>query len=94
MAESFESNIYFKRQSITCNAKSLLGLVSFFWYLNRGDRFLIQAKGKDAYEAVERLSRFLVDNRHIDLDYWEEAGIDELNRLWKKVGAEPSSFSR
>ncbi|OYD06680.1 hypothetical protein CHM34_15365 [Paludifilum halophilum] len=49
---SLEKDIYFCRHSLVCNGKSMLGLVTFFSHLKKGDTFILKVEGEDLHPCL------------------------------------------
>ncbi|MFC4076019.1 HPr family phosphocarrier protein [Salinithrix halophila] len=54
-ARSFASHIMICHGKITANGKGLLGLISLFIGVEKGDRLILTAAGPDADRALEEL---------------------------------------
>ncbi len=59
-AAEFDSHIEVEKDNVTCDAKSLLGLMAL--EASKGTTITVHASGKDAHQAVEALEN-LVNNR-------------------------------
>jgi len=58
-AASFKADIEVRKDSITANAKSLLGLMAL--EAAQGTTITIRAKGEDAQKAVDALEKLVAD---------------------------------
>lgn len=79
--EKFQSEIFFQKNNQKCNGKSILGLMSFLLVTKPGDTYNIVAEGKDADEAITRIT-LLLKQLHSNgvLSYWEEEGLETVQQ--------------
>jgi phosphotransferase system HPr (HPr) family protein len=58
IARSFSCHIMICHGKSTVNGKGLLGLISFFFGLEEGERLVLTAAGPDSEQALEKLVGF------------------------------------
>ncbi|WP_018921451.1 HPr family phosphocarrier protein [Salsuginibacillus kocurii] len=82
ITETFQSDISFSKKHVTVNGKSTLGMMSLLTTLRVGDQVEVHIKGQDADSLVEAVTAFLQQAEAADtpLDFWEEEGIDSIER--------------
>jgi|GEM_PF-5676587 len=91
---SMKSNIYFHRDQITCNGKSLLGLMSFFMPLKTGDSFILSVDGVDAEQAVEQIEQLFFSTKKVELDFWEQEGLEATMRASERYNFKWTPYVR
>ncbi|MGO4890030.1 HPr family phosphocarrier protein [Anaerobacillus sp. MEB173] len=78
---TFESEIYLLKNNGKYNAKSVLGIMGVFLTASIGDKFIVQATGNDANEAMAKIKEFTNHKESaMLLSMWDEEGIENVDK--------------
>ncbi|MCS1350004.1 HPr family phosphocarrier protein [Mechercharimyces sp. CAU 1602] len=82
-----ESDIQFVKEGVTCNGKSILGVISFFLSMKKGELFTLLVEGSDAGAVCNQLEEWFAQRQEAEPDQWEQEGTEQVLEAWREAGS-------